>query len=441
MACLVKDTPETRAAISKYLVIEEKLKYYQLKKHIKPKVLVFYQKPSNGYIKVPYFIGRRMTKTVGRTYLSDTHVGDFSFQLREYQKPVIEEAESIICRYGALTLRLPPGFGKTIIILSLLGYCKRVGLVLVHRQPLMKQFKNTLERYYQGTYWIVEAHKQPPPETKIIVCMRGRIKHVPQEWLNKVGAVFIDEVYYFCTPTSIPVILSTTPDYLITASAEPRRPDNLDLMNIAMAGTKTIDRLNNKSYYLYRVNTGYKVRASSEEWDKVTTELMYATERNEQIVSIVNSNPDKRILILALRVEHTSILEKELKEASVSVDTFAGSKSKFKYCRVLIVSSGKGGVGFDEDALCEEDIEQPFEIIIMVNTTINPALWIQWVGRIRHPEPHIIVLIDDFRVAERHWRIPMKWAKKQENIEVYKVSDCESSIDDWRENPDLKLTI
>ena len=57
--------------------------------------------------------------------------------------------------------------------------------------------------------------------------MSGRIDKIPQELLDAVGFLIIDEAHTFCTETRIKSLLRVKPRYIISCTATPDREDGL----------------------------------------------------------------------------------------------------------------------------------------------------------------------------------------------------------------------
>src|SRR4051812_1103939 len=93
--------------------------------------------------------------------------------LRPYQRDAVE---AVLAARRAGTRRmvvcLPTGAGKTVIFSHLARLARRQVLVLAHREELLSQARDKIERAMEsGSVVAVEqGAKKAPPEARVLVC-------------------------------------------------------------------------------------------------------------------------------------------------------------------------------------------------------------------------------------------------------------------------------
>jgi hypothetical protein len=386
-------------------------------------------------IYLPYFFAAAMFKicpNVDLKYPSTTLT--FTAALRDYQKPVIEQAVTQLNTYGTTTLALYPGFGKTILGVYLAAEKKLVTCILVTRKILITQWLKTINDnlviikldkdnkpyYTKPDVWIVGENS--PSTCDIIICMDTRTHLLTQQFRSLIGFLIIDEAHMFCTPGNVTALLGFTPKFIVVETATLERDDGMHIMIHAVAGKHAITRETTKPFTVLKLNTNtVPTRVYNYAGDTNYTELVKSTlfdeRRNKIIMDIILANTNKTILILTSLVNHVELLYQKLMELKVECDFMSGNKKKYKDSNVLIGTTSKIGTGFDSATAAVDYRGKPFDLLLLVCSIKKYSMLVQNVGRsFRSESPYVIHFVDNDEIFKSHWRKAEKWYRSRNGV-------------------------
>jgi superfamily II DNA or RNA helicase len=338
----------------------------------------------------------------------------FTGQLRDYQESPYNESLEHLKNFGCTTLRLPPGFGKTILGAKLAAELGYLTLITYHQVTLETIWKKTFNEFTDAKVWVVGESK-PPKDVNVILCMNTRVASLPEYFRLMIGTFILDEAHRLCTPSNVKTLLSIEPYYVIAETATLDRPDGLEKMMHAMCGLNHVIRSNDKAFEVVKLLTGIVPEEKRNvdgtlKWSSVVESLATNAKRNSIIINIVKSRKEDKILILCRIKTHVDILFNELKSQGVLVDYMMGNKREYKDSQVLIGTISKIGTGFDEARFCSTYSGIRINLLIQAASVKDVGLLEQNVGRaLRASHPKIIHLVDDHKTIHRHWLNAKKW--------------------------------
>lgn len=372
--------------------------------------------PAITYVDLPYAIGNTIVGKAVNFELPKPKVSfQFNGKLRDEQPEVFREAWEQVTTKGTTSLRVPPGFGKTILGAKMAADLGRLTIVIYHQTTLETIWKNTFANFTNAKVWVVGEHKTIPTEADVILCMNTRVCALPEAYRLQIGTLIMDEAHRLCTESNVPVILSIRPYYVIAETATLNRTDGMESMIHAVCGTHAVIRNNAKAFAITKLITGIepvveKAADGNTKWSSVIDSLANNKKRNEMIVNMVLTRPQKKILILCRIKDHVNILNDMLKACGCSVDFMMGNKRKYQDSQILIGTISKIGTGFDEASFCESFNGIRIDLLILTASIKDPALLEQNVGRaLRAQLPEVIHLFDKHPIITRHWAIAKKW--------------------------------
>jgi superfamily II DNA or RNA helicase len=221
------------------------------------------------------------------------------------------------------------------------------------------------------------------------------------EFFDDIGMVIVDEVHRIVSGTLSKSFLKVRPRYMIALSATPYRKDGFDALINMYFGTWNIFSPLNRKHLVYKVQTSFKpedvpAKNGRTDWSKLINSQSANQQRNEMIIRIAMSFPDRVFLIVCKRVEQARYIFDRLQEENEAVASLIGSEQEFiPGSRILVGSIQKIAEGFDHkhlDALIlASDVEDYF---------------IQVLGRVCRTEdvvPIIFDVVDDHRVLNKHY--------------------------------------
>jgi superfamily II DNA or RNA helicase len=410
----------------------------------------------DGYVYLPFQFGNIL---MGKIYNFNNFypIHNFSFigQLRDYQIEDMNTAFKQLTTYCSTTLNFSTGAGKTICSAFLSCSLKLLTLVLIHLTPLMESWKETFKNNTNAKIWLV-GEMDMPKEFDVIICMEQRVEKIEDDILKKVGFLVIDEADRFTTKSRVKPLLAVQPKYIVGLTATlDLRVDGMDVMLHSLLGTHKVVRNIQKKITLYRVNTDFapviQKTSRGTDWSVVSRSLSENDERNNEIVDFVYRHNTHKILILCHLVEHVKALygkfikrnnefkcveqivkvglgrllnrnliglvEKYLGDDRLSVDSYSGNKKKFNDSQVLIGSTRKIGIGFDDQSGLENDGIR-INMLIITSSMKDLSLLTQVLGRIRDNNPIIVYLVDANATIQSHFRVAKKFVEEKSGVVI-----------------------
>jgi hypothetical protein len=393
----------------------------------------------------------------------------FHATLRDYQREVVEQALAQLKKNRSTTLGLPPSWGKTIAGAYLAGKANGVVMIFVHREIIGDAWYRTFELCYpQLVDYILYVGKKErnkegiPGKNKkgiiipricvnnpqvsapggiepvpcgecsectrpdlftpgIIICLDGRIEHIPQYVKDAVMTTVIDEAHLFCTPSRVECLLCTEPKFVIAETATLERQNGMESMIRSIVGREGIFKAPNKPYRVYKIKTNIRVAteqgARGLDFTKLTHELIANEERNRQIVDCILCNPHRKPMIMTRFKEHIPILKDLLEAEGLRVATLFGNQKSYSDSEVLIGTIPKMGVGFDEKNACPDFQGRASDLMLLVTSIADLNLFEQVKGRMmRSEDPVLFYFEDNIGVIKKHIKNTEEWIENTKGV-------------------------
>lgn len=361
-------------------------------------------------IKLPFSYAANLMK-IKRPQRSN-YIGNsvkFCGTLRPEQKVVFKDALKRLSSTGCVMISAYPGFGKTCLATLLASSTGFLGLVIVNKIVLMKQWEESIAKFCPSAK-ILKITPKICKDIKVgkitdnydfYIINAQNVEKVGKTFFSNIGTVIVDEAHMIMAETLSKSLQYVYPRYLIGLTATPYRPDGLNSLLDIYFGKYKIIRTLHKEHIAYKVTTGFKPiieysKNGRVNWGVILDSQANDTERNELIVKIVCHFSTRNFLILVKRVSQGEYLEKRLLEMKQDVTSLLGDNQIFDTeSRILIGTNSKIGVGFDHsklDALLlAADVEEYF---------------IQYLGRVFRTEevkPIVFDLVDNYSILNKHW--------------------------------------
>jgi superfamily II DNA or RNA helicase len=315
-------------------------------------------------------------------------------------------------RLGAM-IRASPGWGKTVFACALMAKLQVPTLVIVHKEFLMKQWKERIEQFL--------------PDAKVGIC-QGDVcdfegKHVviamvhslsqrtyPLEFLRWPGLMIVDECHRIGAATWAPVPAYFPTRYRLGLSATPRRKDGAENVFFYHLGPIIFSAKEQRMHpKIRKVYSDFHLAATDRLNPALISKplllrfLCASTKRNEQIIEQLRLAviSGRKILVLSERLEHLTTLEQMLKDSwgnfsktpAPTTGQYVGGMKEEDYeessgCQVIFATAQLVSEGFDLPALDT----------LFLTTPVSDAE--QAVGRILRPfegkkEPVVVDFRDD----------------------------------------------
>lgn len=340
----------------------------------------------------------------------------FNGTLLPRQEEPYKTALEYIAKYSTCTIALYPGFGKTFLGCMLTHKLDKITCVLVHRENVGKQwikaYKTNIPNICDDELWFVDD--KPKPNARIMVCMEARTDKIPEELRAKVGTLIIDEAHCFCSKSRVKPLLSFSPKYIIAETATPIKDNGMHKVIQSIAGTHYIEKISNKPYKCYVIQTNLNfITEGNNKFTDLVSQQCESDERNEIIKAIVKDNPEKKIMIASPRTKHCDDICKKIGELGIKPSKLYGTIKNYKTGRVLVGTTSKMGVGFDEANFCDDYDGKPSDLLIITQTFKSWPMFEQVRGRgMRADAPTVVYLNDKHAITRRHMSTMRKWVKE-----------------------------
>lgn len=325
--------------------------------------------------------------------------------LRPYQREAIE-AVLAARRSGVrrMIVCLPTGAGKTVVFAHLARLARRQVLVLAHREELLAQARDKIERAMsgEGVVAIEQGAQRAPAEAKVLVCS---IRSLHEERLARliadrdVGLVIYDECHHAAADDNRRVLRQLgafDPGWtgtLLGFTATTARGDGqgLDAVFERIAYARTLPEMIDDGYLCplrgFRVSTAADLtRLSASGLDFREEELAVAVdveERNALVArSIQELARDRRAIAFCVTVDHARNLCKALNHLGVRAGIVYGAMPGEARQRALADFREGRTAALTNVAVLTEGFDDPgVSCVAMARPTRSEGLYAQCIGR------------------------------------------------------------
>jgi ATP-dependent helicase IRC3 len=335
-----------------------------------------------------------------------------SFKLRPYQEEAIEAVMDARRRgIKRMLICLPTGAGKTVVFSRLAALAKRQVMVLAHREELLTQAKDKLQRTLgEGVVVAIEqGNQRAPRDAHVIVCS---IRSLHEERLGKVmmgrdiGLIIYDECHHAPAEdnkrvlTQIGCFEPDWPGTLLGFTATTTRGDGMGLDKIfeEIVYSKTLPEMIEDDYLVrlrgIRISTATDLSHLTERGDadlevEALGEAVDIEDRNALVArSIQDLARDRRTIVFCVTVQHASHLARALTKLGHPAAIIHGEMPSDERAEVLArFRSGKIRALTNVGVLTEGFDDPEVSCVAMARPTRSPGLYAQCVGRGTRPYP------------------------------------------------------
>lgn len=327
-----------------------------------------------------------------------------SFKLRPYQEEAINAILSAR-RAGLkrLVVCLPTGAGKTVIFSQLASIARRRVLVLAHREELLTQAKDKLQRALgdAARVEIEQASKSASADAKVVV---ASLRSLRAERLQRLlgdggfGLIIYDECHHAVAEDNQRVLRDLgvfEPDFegtLVGFTATTRRGDGLGLEEVfeELVYSRGLQEMIQDKFLVplrgYRISTSITLERIGGSGDFPIDELeerVDIQERNGLVArSIQELARDRRTICFCVTVRHAENLARTLRDCGVPTGVIHGEMKSVERAEVLrAFREGTLQVLTNVGVLTEGFDDPEVSCVAMARPTRSEALYVQCVGR------------------------------------------------------------
>lgn len=407
-----------------------------------PKYPVYYE--TSDYFYVPKSFGieqfgppQQTTRDVPQT---DAHYWTFTGSLRPQQIDVVNAYLKPEAHDGILSMST--GGGKTVCALYIAAQLKLPTLILVNNTFLRDQWIERIRHFLpHARIGTVQGETLEIEGRDCIIAMLQSLsmKDYPLDTFKRIGLVIVDECHHIASEVFVQALPKVTSKYMMGLSATPVRKDGLMFVLEWVLGpilykSEAEDMSDPKTRVeIYEFKTEdpeflevvYNSQGVMSVANMVNKLAEYPSRTRllcEIIADVVQTSPERQILVLSDRVQHTKDLlaglPEDVRAKSAILSTDVKADKRTEYCaskRVLIATY----------AMCKEGFDVPSLNTLMIATP-RPDVD-QIVGRIlriekskRTVHPLILDIVDpQFRGQFQH-RLTL-YKKRNYTIEKMQV--------------------
>ena len=328
-----------------------------------------------------------------------------SIKLKEAQQDIVELAQSE--KQGVIVA--PPSSGKTMIGLELIAKHQKPALVLVHRQQLLDQWVDRIQKFLNIPKTQIGrfsgSKKSIGKEITVGLLQSFARSQDLAKYRDKFGTIIIDECHHIPAKTFREVIANLNPEFLYGLTATPKRKHNDEQLIYVYIG----DIIADMSGY---ITAGHKqsvhfetvIRETAlavpfnwktDQFNLIANVVSYDTSRNTIVASDILEQVKlgRKTLVLSERKEHLKILELYLKGQCETLiftgdDSATSRVSKMKqisdgHYQVLLATGQIFGEGMHIDNI---------EALVLAFPFSFEGKLTQYVGRLMHSSsPKVLI--------------------------------------------------
>lgn len=192
---------------------------------------IFFENKTKMYI--PRFYGLKVFGNPEGNFLNE--IGEdidliFKGELREHQKPIVDNMMNVLMTKGGGILNLFTGQGKTVLAIKIMSIIKKKTLIIVHKEFLLNQWLERLNEFMPGIRIGFIRQKQIEIENyDVVIGMLQSIsmKDYPQDTFKSFGFTVIDEAHHISSEVFSRALPKISTKYMMGLSATLDRKDGL----------------------------------------------------------------------------------------------------------------------------------------------------------------------------------------------------------------------
>ena len=274
---------------------------------------------SDKKLYVPRYYGEELfgqAKTIKITEGDDINL-TFNGSLRDYQKPVIEKFINHVSGGGGGLLELFCGWGKSDATLYVIGQLKKKALIIVHKEFLMNQWIERINKYYPtARIGKIQGQVVDIDGKDIVLGMLQSLsmKDYPSTIFDSFGLTIIDEVHHISSEVFSCALFKLVTKYMLGLSATMNRSDGTSNVFKMFLGPVVYKQERSKDEKV--IVRGITFQTNDEEYNellldfrgkpassKMLSKICAYNRRTEFILTVLKDmlveNPKQQIMIIA----------------------------------------------------------------------------------------------------------------------------------------------
>ena len=380
---------------------------------------------SDKKIYIPRYFGEELFKKANENKIPEGDDINLTFQgvLRDYQIPIAKAYLNHVSKGGGGLLELYCGAGKTDLTISLIGDINKKTLIIVHKEFLMNQWIERINKYYPtARIGKIQGQVIDIDNKDIVLCMLQSLsmKDYPSTMFDSFGFTIIDEVHHISSEVFSCALFKLVTKYMLGLSATMNRKDGTTKVFKMFLGEVVYKLERSKDDNVMVRGITYQI--NDDEYNELELDFRGQTAASKMLSKICNYNRRSEFIIKVLK---DMILENPKQQIMI----IASYKNILKYMFDAITHHNICSVGYyvggmKEAALKDSESKQVVlatysmaseGLDIKTLTTlfmITPMTNIeQSVGRILRQKHEISPIVVD--IIDTHANFQRQWAKRK----------------------------
>ena len=406
---------------------------------------------SDKKIYIPRYFGEEIfgkAKTIKITEGNDINL-EFKGSLRDYQVPIAQTYLNHVKDGGGGLLELYCGAGKTDTTISIIGDINKKTLNIVHKEFLMNQWIERINRYYPNARIGKIQGKIIDIDNKDIVLAMLQslsMKDYPSTMFDSFGFTIIDEVHHISSEVFSCALFKLVTKYMLGLSATMNRKDGTTKVFKMFLGEVVYKLERSKDVEV--VVRGITYQSNDEEFNELELDFRGQTAASKMLSKICNYNYRSEFILKVLR----DMIQENPKQQIMMIASYKNILSymfdAIRHHNICSVGYYVGGM--KETALKESETKQ---VVLATYSMASEALDIkslttlfmitpmtnieQSVGRILRQKhdfsPIVVDIIDSHDNFQRQW-IKRKSFYKKENYKIIQINSSNYNLDvtNWK---------
>ena len=406
---------------------------------------------SDKKIYIPRYFGEEIfgkAKTIKITEGNDINL-EFKGSLRDYQVPIAQTYLNHVKDGGGGLLELYCGAGKTDTTISIIGDINKKTLIIVHKEFLMNQWIERINRYYPNARIGKIQGKIIDIDNKDIVLAMLQslsMKDYPSTMFDSFGFTIIDEVHHISSEVFSCALFKLVTKYMLGLSATMNRKDGTTKVFKMFLGEVVYKLERSKDVEV--VVRGITYQSNDEEFNELELDFRGQTAASKMLSKICNYNYRSEFILKVLR----DMIQENPKQQIMMIASYKNILSymfdAIRHHNICSVGYYVGGM--KETALKESETKQ---VVLATYSMASEALDIkslttlfmitpmtnieQSVGRILRQKhdfsPIVVDIIDSHDNFQRQW-IKRKSFYKKQNYKIIQINSSNYNLDvtNWK---------
>ena len=307
---------------------------------------------------------------------------------------------------------MPPGTGKTVLGCAMIAARKAPTLIIVHRQPLMDQWKARLQQFMtlgDVEVGVIAGTKQNPHGRIDIAMIQSLAKNPDLQVLAaRYAHIIVDECHRIPAPSFEGVLKTFKARYFLGLTATPYRQDGMERILLHQCGPIrfTSDAAGptlGKVVVMRTTGFGIPPEHGEKPAYHVLAELLAHNATRTAVIAsdiVTAIRQDRRVLVLADRTDHVDELQRRVTDELVSdgyvgrlfkLDSQMGIKARRSTHAAIIEAcqTAHGVCIFATGSLIGEGFDLPaLDTLVLASPISFKGRLIQYAGRLHRASEH-----------------------------------------------------